>query len=215
MLWCMTCATVSFPKPSFRALWRVGSAVEIFLWKNAGEWTGRVEMWSVLETLRTRWAVLFWTFCSLFRRYWGRPKRRVAIITTWKNKGRDKSLCDICGQKMTDETNVTTNKSSKNILWIWTIWVSYECEQSEYSLFLWKFSSNWPCRAELWMQKLRSHLLRMQSLKVLSLKPGVGQYLTIHAKLTARDFFLISTLPVHSPAFFPKPPNFLLTLVPV
>ena len=55
------------------------------------------------------------------------------------------------------------------------------------------------------MQKLRSHLLRMQSLKVLSLKPGVGQYLTIHAKLTARDFFLISTLPVHSPAFFPKP----------
>ena len=34
------------------------------------------EMWSVLETFRTRWARLFWTFCSLFRRYWGQPKRR-------------------------------------------------------------------------------------------------------------------------------------------
>ena len=39
------------------------------------------------------------------------------------------------------------------------------------------------------------------------LKPGVGQYIAIHATLTARDFssLLISTLPVHSPAFFPKP----------
>ena len=25
---------------------------------------------------QTRWAALFWTFCSLFRRYWGQPKRR-------------------------------------------------------------------------------------------------------------------------------------------
>ena len=29
-------------------------------------------------------------------------------------------------------------------------------------------------------------------------------YIAIHVTLTARDFFLISTLPVHSPAFFPK-----------
>ena len=36
-------------------------------------------------------------------------------------------------------------------------------------------------------------------------KVGVGQYIAIHATLTARDFFLASTLPVHSPAFFPKP----------
>ena len=39
------------------------------------------------------------------------------------------------------------------------------------------------------MQKLKSHLLRTQSLKVLPLKPGVGQYIAIHATLTARGFF--------------------------
>ena len=36
-------------------------------------------------------------------------------------------------------------------------------------------------------------------------KPAVGQYIAIHAALTARDFLLISSLPVHSPAFFRKP----------
>ena len=39
-------------------------------------------------------------------------------------------------------------------------------------------------------QKLKSHLMRTQSLNVLPLKPGVGQYIAIHATLTARDFFL-------------------------
>ena len=56
------------------------------------------------------------------------------------------------------------------------------------------------------MQKSKSHLVRTQILNVLSLKPGVGQYMAMHATLTARDFFLpFSALPVHSPAFFPKP----------
>ena len=40
------------------------------------------------------------------------------------------------------------------------------------------------------------------SRKVLPLKPGVGQYIAMHATLTARDFFLISTFRVHLPAFF-------------
>ena len=40
------------------------------------------------------------------------------------------------------------------------------------------------------MQKLKSHLMRTQTLKVLPLKPGVGQYVAIHATLTAGDFFL-------------------------
>ena len=39
-------------------------------------------------------------------------------------------------------------------------------------------------------QKLKSHLVRTQSLNILPLKPGVGQYIAIHATLTARDFFL-------------------------
>ena len=57
------------------------------------------------------------------------------------------------------------------------------------------------------MQTLKSYLLRTQSLKVLLLKPKIGQYAAIHATLTARDFFLANfILVVHSPAFFPKPP---------
>ena len=66
-------------------------------------------------------------------------------------------------------------------------------------------SSTPPPPNELRMQKFKSHLMKTQSLNVLPLKPGEGQYIAINATLTARDFFLISTLPVHSPAFFPKP----------
>ena len=47
-----------------------------------------------------------------------------------------------------------------------------------------------PRGGELRTQKLTSHLVRTQSLNVLPLKPGVGQYVAIHATLTARDFFL-------------------------
>ena len=59
---------------------------------------------------------------------------------------------------------------------------------------------------ELRTQKLKSHLVRTQSLNVLPLKPGVGQYNhdMLHL-LPGISFLLISTLPVHSPAFFPKP----------
>ena len=45
------------------------------------------------------------------------------------------------------------------------------------------------------MQKLKSHLMRTQSLNVLHLKPGVGQYVAIHAALTARNFFLANFYP--------------------
>ena len=47
-----------------------------------------------------------------------------------------------------------------------------------------------PCSGELRTQKLKSHLVRTQSLNVLPLKPGVGQYTATHAPLIARDFFL-------------------------
>ena len=45
------------------------------------------------------------------------------------------------------------------------------------------------------MQKLKSHLVRTQSLKVLLLKPGVGQYIAIHATLTVRNFFIAVICP--------------------
>ena len=47
-----------------------------------------------------------------------------------------------------------------------------------------------PAVGGLRTQKLKSYLLRTQSSKVLPLKPGVGQYIDIHATLTAKDFFL-------------------------
>ena len=64
---------------------------------------------------------------------------------------------------------------------------------------------------ELQMQKLRSHLLRTQSSKVLLLKPGAGTCITMHATPSTMNFcLLVSTFPVHSAAFFPKPlPSFL------
>ena len=47
-----------------------------------------------------------------------------------------------------------------------------------------------PLSGELRTQKLKSHLVRTQSLNVLPWKPGVGQYIAIHATLTAMDLFL-------------------------
>ena len=49
------------------------------------------------------------------------------------------------------------------------------------------FSFSFPRSRELRTQKLKSHLVRTQSLKVLPLKPGVGQYIALHAPLSARD----------------------------
>ena len=46
------------------------------------------------------------------------------------------------------------------------------------------------CGRELRTQNSKSHLSRTLSLKVLLLKPGVGQYIAIHATLTVRNFFL-------------------------
>ena len=55
-------------------------------------------------------------------------------------------------------------------------------------------------------QKLKSHLVRTQSLNVLPLKPGVGQYIAIHAMLTARDFFFAYFYPsAPFTCIFPKP----------
>ena len=47
-----------------------------------------------------------------------------------------------------------------------------------------------PGSGELRTQKLKFHLVRTRSLNVLPLKPGIGQYIAMHATLTAMDFFL-------------------------
>ena len=59
---------------------------------------------------------------------------------------------------------------------------------------------------ELRTQKLKSHLVRTQSLNVLPVKHGVGQYIAIHATFTARDFFLACLYPPGpSTCIFSKP----------
>ena len=59
---------------------------------------------------------------------------------------------------------------------------------------------------ELRTRKLKSHLVRTQSWNILPLKPGVGQYIAIHATFTARDFFLAYFYPSGPfTCIFPEP----------
>ena len=83
-----------------------------------------------------------------------------------------------------------------------------ECLSRWYLLNGWTFY--YPCSGELRTQKLKSHLIT-QSLSILTLEPGVGQYIAIHAMLTAMDVFLANFYPfgpftfifsTNSPEFF-------------
>ena len=67
-----------------------------------------------------------------------------------------------------------------------------------------------PRSGELRMQKLKSHVVRTQSLNFLSLKPGVGQYIAVHATHTAMDFFLPYFYPsgLFACIFFKTSPDF-------
>ena len=75
-----------------------------------------------------------------------------------------------------------------------------------------RFLCLWSRSGELRTQKLKSHLVRTQSLDVLPFKPGVDQYEAIHATLTARDFFLAYFYPSGSFTciFFQNLSRFLL-----
>ena len=86
----------------------------------------------------------------------------------------------------------------------------YLCNQTRcvYALLLLnKPSTNKvPRSGELCMQKLKSLLFTTQNLKVLPLKPGVGQYIALDATLTARDFFYANFYPSNPfTCIFPKP----------
>ena len=65
-------------------------------------------------------------------------------------------------------------------------------------LLTWTVSARFHRSWELRTQKWKSHLVSTQSLNVLPFKPWVGQYIAIHATLTAREFFL--------PYFYPSSP---------
>ena len=88
--------------------------------------------------------------------------------------------------------------------------------------YIYSFVLMCPCSGELWMQKLKSCLVRTQSLNILPLKPGVGKCIAIYAMLTAGSFFPAYFYPsgpfTHifsktSPNFFARWP--WLTQVPV
>ena len=109
---------------------------------------------------------------------------------------------------------------------VWSVWHQPLCSVSLVSTVygeFWRYPSlfcaichylPWsvPRSGELRTQKLKSHLVRTQSLNVLSLKPGEGQYMAIHATLTSRDFFLAYFYPSGPfTCIFPKPlPIFFL-----
>ena len=81
-----------------------------------------------------------------------------------------------------------------------------------FTLYVYSTTCRWilsvllPRSGELRTQKLKSHLVRTQSLNVLPLKPGVGQYIAIRATLTAMNFFLACFYPsgLFICIFFPK-----------
>ena len=97
------------------------------------------------------------------------PTRRIA---TWVRTTSDSSLLSGPGHKHTSHSQVRIALCFK---------ISCRCSLVVLSK---------PRSGELRTQKLKSHLVRTQSLNVLPLKPGVGQYIALHATLTARDFFL-------------------------
>ena len=70
-----------------------------------------------------------------------------------------------------------------------------------------------PCSWKLRTQKLKTHLVRTRSLNVLPFKPGVGQYIAIHATLTAREELFLAYFYPSSPftcIFSKTSPNFFL-----
>ena len=81
------------------------------------------------------------------------------------------------------------------------------CRTRNTGSFLFVLSLSLPGSGELRMQKLKSHLLKTQSLKGLPLKPGVGQHIAMYATFTATDFFLAYFYPSgpFTSIFFPKP----------
>ena len=73
----------------------------------------------------------------------------------------------------------------------------------------------WPRSGALRTQKLKSYLVRTRRLNVLPLKPGVGQYIAIHATLNARDLFLAYFYPSGPfiTCFFPNLSRFFPVVV--
>ena len=67
---------------------------------------------------------------------------------------------------------------------------------------------------QLQTQKLKSLLLRTQSLKVLPGKPGVGQYIALYTTVTARNVFLVHFYPSgpFTSNFSKTSPEFFLVL---
>ena len=144
-------------------------------------------MWWQAESHRDTWTGEGWE--------WGLIHSVLVLISKWKSSLQSPLLVE--SMRMRKEADSVERDSS--------FWLS---RLTRIALIL----SRKPRSGELQTQKLKSHLVRTQSLNVLPLKPGVGQYIVIHAPLTARDFLLAYFYPSSpftsifsktSPDFFP------------
>ena len=93
-----------------------------------------------------------------------------------------------CHQQQDTTTTTTTATTKTNI--ILCPFTSKPKERLALTSALSPLLSPHTRSGELRTQKLKTHLMRTQSLNALPFKPGVGQYIAIHATLTAGDFFL-------------------------
>ena len=144
----------------------------------------------------TRWDFNFCVRSSPLR---GRRRRMKEKKRKKERKQRENS-CFVCCTRCAWQRTATRTKTHQHKCFSQTLhnYTSTHCHI--------------PRSGELRMQKLKSHLVRTQSLNVLLLKSGVGQYIAIHATLTARKFFLAYFYP-SSPftcIFSKTSPNFFL-----
>ena len=120
--------------------------------------------------------------------------------------------CSASGYDTLDTVFVVCKSIKSNLASLYTFFILmfYFCSRS---YFVCQTSSGLPPRSgELRTQKFKCHLMRTQSLEVLFLKPGVGQYIAMHASLTARDFFFANFYPSRlvTCIFSPNPLVFFL-----
>ena len=130
------------------------------------------------------WSVLCWFLCEIFDRELRFEKKRPVV--QWLLDWITRRKTGVCFQLWYNPLWLTglkaqTNRLTHVLFFFFLFFYSLCCGISHICA---------PPQGELRTQKLKSLLVRTQSLNVLPLKPRVGQYITIHSTLTARDFFL-------------------------
>ena len=135
------------------------------------------------------WWFLRWSKCQNGKEDESRPMKALTIPSTNQNRGQVGSVPVLLSLE-------------RGYLPYCSVWFMLKTASCQYC----------PRSGKLRTQKLKSRLMRTQSLNVLPLKSGVCQYIAMYATHTARDFFPCSFLPFRSIRlhFFPNPSRFFL-----